>query len=133
MAEPDTMYQRLGGHQGVVRLVDRFYELMDTLPEARTIRDLHPQDLDSSRAKLTLFLMMWTGGPRAYLEARGHPRMRARHLPFAIGRAEAAAWMLCMTQALEEQVEDPALLSHLVTSFDRVAQHMINQQEAPES
>lgn len=125
----ETLYDRLGGHDGLIRLVDRFYELMDSLPEAATIRAMHPEDLDGSRARLTLFLMMWTGGPKAYLEARGHPRMRARHLPFAIGQAEADAWMRCMRQALAEQVEDVLLREQLDGAFHRMALHMRNQPE----
>ena len=127
MAETETIYKRLGGHTAIVALVDRFYDLMDTLPEAKTIRAMHPDDLDSSRAKLTLFLMMWTGGPRNYLEVRGHPRMRARHLPFAIGPDEVEAWMTCMRQAMDEQVTDPELRTFLDGAFDRLAQHMRNQ------
>ena len=127
MSEPDSLYVRLGGHTGILALVNRFYDQMDTLPEAATIRAMHPEDLEPSRARLALFLMMWTGGPKAYLEARGHPRMRARHLPFAIGEAEAAAWMLCMSNALEVEVPDPELRTHLTNAFERVALHMINQ------
>ena len=127
MSEPDSLYVRLGGHTGILALVNRFYDQMDTLPEAATIRAMHPEDLEPSRARLALFLMMWTGGPKDYLEARGHPRMRARHLPFAIGEAEAAAWMLCMSNALEVEVPDPELRTHLTNAFERVALHMINQ------
>ena len=130
MESQSTLSERLGGHAAITRQVDRFYDLRDTLPEAQTIRAMHPPDLDASRARLALFLMMWTGGPRAYLEARGHPRMRARHLPFAIGRAEAAAWMRCMTQALDEQVDDAGLRDHLVDAFARIADHMRNQPES---
>ena len=127
MSEPASIYERMGGHTAVAALVDRFYDLMDTLPEEATIRAMHPDDLDSSRAKLTLFLMMWTGGPKAYMEARGHPRMRARHLPFAIGDAEADAWMLCMRQAMDEQIESAQIRVYLDGAFHRMALHMRNQ------
>lgn len=126
MSEPPTIYERLGGHQAVVRLVDRFYDLMDTLPEAAAIRAMHPDDLDASRARLTLFLMMWTGGPRNYLEVRGHPRMRARHLPFPIDQSAADAWMTCMRQAMDEQIDDAELREFLDGAFHRLAQHMRN-------
>ena len=97
-----TPYEILGGAEGVRALVDRFYDLMDELPEAADIRAMHPEDLAESREKLYLFLSGWTGGPPLYMQKHGHPRLRARHLPFPIGIAERDAWMLCMTRALEE-------------------------------
>jgi hemoglobin len=80
----------------VRRLVARFYELMDTLPEAYGIRKLHQPDLASAEQKLYLYLTGWLGGPQLYVEKYGHPRLRARHLPFPIGSSEAEQWMLCM-------------------------------------
>ena len=83
-------YERLGGEQAVRRLVDRFYDLMDTLPEAAGIRALHPEDLTDSREKLFMFLSGWLGGPPLYQMQYGHPRLRARHLPFPIGHGKGA-------------------------------------------
>ena len=100
-----TPYERLGGEQGVRRLVDRFYDLMDTLPEAKIIRDLHPKELTGSRDKLFKFLSGWLGGPPLYMQEYGHPRLRARHLPFAIGSAERDAWLLCMERALNFAIQ----------------------------
>lgn len=94
-------YEILGGAEGLRALVDRFYDLMDELPEAEVIRALHAPDLSEAREKLFLFLSGWTGGPPLYIEKYGHPRLRARHLPFPIGIAERDQWMLCMTRALE--------------------------------
>ena len=122
-----THYDRLGGAAGVRRLVDRFYDLMDQLPEAREIRALHPPDLASSREKLYKFLSGWLGGPSLYIEEYGHPRLRARHLPFPIGPAERDAWMRCMTQALSEMELDDLLRDHLLQSLRQVADHMRNQ------
>ena len=122
-----THYDRLGGAAGVRRLVDRFYDLMDQLPEAREIRALHPPDLASSREKLYKFLSGWLGGPSLYIEEYGHPRLRARHLPFPIGPAERDAWMRCMTQALYEMELDDLLRDHLLQSLRQVADHMRNQ------
>ena len=79
-----TTYEQMGGEPGIRALVDRFYELMDTLPEAATIRAMHPADLSESIEKLVLFLIGWSGGPPAYVTKYGHPRLRARHLPFAV-------------------------------------------------
>ncbi len=124
-----TPYQALGGDAAVRRLVDRFYDLMDSLPEAATIRAMHATSLDVSRERLYWFLSGWLGGPPLFVEQRGHPRLRARHLPFAIGLAEAAAWMRCMAQALAEQVDDVALRDQLRDAMARLADHMRNQPE----
>jgi hemoglobin len=123
----DEHYQRIGGEAGVRKLVDRFYDLMDTLPGAATIRALHPPALDDSRDKLHWFLVGWLGGPPAYVTRFGHPRLRARHLPFTIGDAERDQWMMCMRRALEETVADKLLVEILSGSLSRVADHMRNR------
>lgn len=128
MNEELSPYQKLGGEAGVRRLVDRFYELMDTLPEARAIRAMHPQDLAGSRDKLFKFLSGWLGGPQLYMEEFGHPRLRARHMPFAVDEAARDAWMLCMTQAVEDMdIGDPLLKQHLLHSLFKTADFMRNQ------
>src|SRR5262249_52859567 len=106
--------------------VDRFYDLMDSLPEARGIRDLHPPSLEGSRDKLYWFLVGWLGGPPEYVQRFGHPRLRARHMPFPIGDAERDAWVLCMRRALEETVPDRLLVEVLSGSLAKVADHMRN-------
>lgn len=123
------LFARLGGEPGVRRLVDRFYDLMDSLPEARGIRALHPERLDGSRDKLFWFLVGWLGGPPLYVTRFGHPRLRARHLPFPIGVAERDAWMRCMTGALADCVEDAALRELLRASLAQLADHMRNRAE----
>lgn len=122
-----THYQRIGGEQKVRALVQRFYELMDRLPEAYGIRKLHAEDLQSANEKLFKFLTGWMGGPQLYVEQYGHPMLRRRHLPFPIGDSERDQWMLCMNQALDEVVEDPALRRELSDAFTKVADHMRNQ------
>jgi hemoglobin len=122
-----TLFERVGGATAVERLVARFYDLMDTLPEARGIRALHPSDLQSSRLKLTWFLTGWLGGPPLYTSRYGHPRLRARHLPFAIGTEEARAWMICMEQALQEQGLPPDLYELLASELAGLALHLRNQ------
>ena len=121
-------YTRLGGDAGVRALVDRFYDLMDTLPEAYAIRKLHPADLGSSREKLYLFLSGWLGGPPLYTERHGHPRLRARHLPFAIGVQERDQWLMCMGQAMRELNVDTDLRQELMAALARTADHMRNQE-----
>jgi hemoglobin len=129
--EEISPYQKLGGEAGVRKLVDRFYDLMDTLPEAATIRAMHPADLSGSRDKLFKFLSGWLGGPQLYMDEFGHPRLRARHMPFAVDEAARDAWMLCMKKAIEDmEIEDPLLKQHLLHSLFKTADFMRNQPEA---
>ncbi len=122
-------YQRLGGEAAVRKLVDRFYELMDTLPQAQQIRAMHPDDLSGSADKLFMFLSGWLGGPQLYVEAYGHPRLRQRHMPFPIDEAARDAWMLCMKKALEEMdLDDDMLKQHLLHSLFKTADFMRNQE-----
>jgi hemoglobin len=97
-------FERIGGQPTVDRIVDVFYDNMDTLPEAKVIRELHPKDLGVIRVTLKKYLAEWLGGPPAYSQERGHPRLRARHLPFSIGDEERDAWMFCMRRAMEKVV-----------------------------
>lgn len=124
----DTPYSRLGGDAGVRRLVDRFYDLMDEVPEYHGIRKLHPQDLAGSREKLYLFLSGWLGGPPLYIEKHGHPMLRARHLPFAIGIAERDAWLACMLQAMEDTGVAEPLREALLKAFFGTADWMRNRE-----
>jgi hemoglobin len=122
-----THFERIGGAEGVRRLVDRFYDLMDMEPEAAAIRVLHPPSLEASRDKLYLFLTGWLGGPPLYVERVGPPMLRARHLSFPIGDAERDAWMLCMGRALEEQEMPGELRDFLRDRFRALADHMRNR------
>ena len=120
-------FERLGGERGVRILVDRFYDLMDLEPAAAGIRALHPPTLDGSRDKLFWFLCGWLGGPNHYTDRFGHPRLRARHLPYAIGIAERDQWLGCMVQAMAEQSVEPVLAQRLAESFFGTADWMRNQ------
>lgn len=124
--QPQTPYEELGGDTTVRALVDAFYDIMDADPQAAEIRAMHPQDLAESREKLYMFLSGWLGGPALYIEKYGHPRLRARHLPFPIGNREAAQWLYCMATALK-QLEVPERLGEpLMQSFAMTASHMQN-------
>lgn len=125
--EQQTPYQRIGGAVKVRELVTRFYALMDGLPEAYGIRKMHADDLQSANDKLFKFLSGWMGGPQLFVEEYGHPMLRRRHLPFAIGDTERGQWMLCMNQALSEVVTDAALRHELSIAFTQVADHMRNK------
>jgi hemoglobin len=126
-----TPYEGLGGADAVRRLVDRFYDLMDELPETYGLRQLHPADLTGSRQSLFEFLSGWFGGPPLYIEKKGHPRLRMRHMPFAIGPTERDQWMLCMRTALDEQVSDEALHQGVLSAFVQMADHMVNVAPPP--
>lgn len=126
-AGDSTPFASLGGEPGVRALVDRFYDLMDLEPVFAGIRALHPTSLDSSRDKLHWFLCGWLGGPNLYTERFGHPRLRARHLPYAIGLAERDQWMACMMQAMQDQAVDQTLAQRLTESFFGTADWMRNQ------
>jgi hemoglobin len=116
MAEPvPTHYELLGGDAGVRRLVDRFYDLMDSSPEAAQVRALHAPSLKASREKLYLYLTGWTGGPPVYVEQRGEPRLRMRHFPFSIGKRERDEWLWCMERALDEHEVPGEVREHLRT------------------
>lgn len=130
MSEATTPFQRLGGEPGVRALVDRFYDLMDLEPGYAALRALHPQDLSGSRDKLHWFLCGWLGGPDLYQQRFGHPRLRARHLPYPIGIAERDQWMACMVQAMQEQALDPVLAQRLAEAFFGTADWMRNRPEA---
>lgn len=126
MSDAPSYYDLVGGHAAVVRLVDRFYAHMDTLPEAAAIRALHDDDLTADKHKLAAFLSGWLGGPPLYWEQYGHPMLRRRHGHLPIDTAAARAWMLCMTAALEEVVADPPLRAFLIERFAGVADHVRN-------
>jgi hemoglobin len=125
--EPHTPFDRIGGDDGLKQLVKLFYDNMDTLPEAKLIRILHAKDLRSSREKLFMFLSGWMGGPDRYIAAFGHPRLRARHLPFPIGAEERDQWLMCMRKALEELAIDTMFKEQLMSSFTQTADHMMNK------
>jgi len=126
-----SMFERIGGMVTIDRLVERFYQRMDTLPEARIIRDMHPADLSSTRQILKRYLTEWTGGPKLYSPEKGHPRLRQRHLGFSIGNAERDAWLTCMRGALEETVEDTAARAELDLALSKLADWMRNQAGNP--
>jgi len=121
-----THYDRIGGEEIVRKLVDRFYDLMDELPEAQTIRQLHAVDLSEARDKLFMFLSGWLGGPALYVEKYGHPRLRQRHMPFPIGIKERDQWLLCMNKAMDELQIDSALKLTLTSAFYKTADFMRN-------
>lgn len=122
----NTHYERLGGEQVVRQLVDRFYQLMDELPEASDIRKIHAPDLTDTSEKLFMFLSGWLGGPPLYMEKYGHPRLRQRHMAFTIGKKERDQWMLCMNTALQDLAIAEPLKSELSAAFYKTADFIRN-------
>lgn len=127
LVQEQTPYSLIGGENGVARLCDRFYELMDSVPQFAAIRAMHPADLQASRDKLFMFLSGWLGGPDLYVQQIGHPMLRRRHLPFAIGTAERDQWVACMYLAMESIGIDEAVREKLLTAFFDTADFMRNQ------
>jgi hemoglobin len=125
-----TAYQGIGGEAGVRRLVRRFYELMDTLPEAAACRAIHPKSLAGSEEKLFMYLTGWLGGPPLYTDRYGPPMLRRRHLHAPIGGPEIEGWLLCFRQAWSETVSDPELTRTVLPQVENLAQHMRNRADA---
>jgi hemoglobin len=99
----DTSFKAAGGIDGISRLVDAFYDIMDTLPQAEVIRGMHAEDLSVSRDKLARFLCGWLGGPRLFREKYGTISLTGVHSHLAVGEAERDAWLECMRLAIAEQ------------------------------
>ena len=121
-----TPFDWIGGEPRVRALVDRFYDLMDIEPGYRELRAAHGSLLDDARDKLFWFLCGWLGGPSYYEDRFGHPRLRMRHMPFAIGIRERDQWLACMDQAMGETGVPEDLRARLRESFFRTADWMRN-------
>jgi hemoglobin len=122
----DSSYQAAGGLTGLTNLVDAFYDYMDSLPEARTIREMHQADLTETRRKLTYFLAGWLGGPRLYPQHYGSIHIPMAHQHLAIGRDETEAWLLCMSKAVEDQPYDESFKVYLMTQFRVPAERILS-------
>jgi hemoglobin len=126
-SDPRSPYALIGGEPRVRELVGRFYDLMELEPAYARLRAVHGSSLEAARDKLFLFLSGWLGGPQLYAERFGHPMLRARHLPFAIGDLERDQWMACMLQAMEEIEVPRELRPGLEQAFRKTADWMRNR------
>ncbi len=124
-----TQYEKLGGEAGVRQLVSYFYQFMESTDSAKNIRDMHSKDLTEVEEKLFLFLSGWLGGPSLFIEKYGHPRLRARHLPFSIGIAERDQWLLCMDKTLVKMNIEKPMHDELMQAFFNTADFMRNKTE----
>jgi len=119
-----TPYQAAGELVGITRLVDEFYVNMDTLPEAKTIRNMHPEDLTESRKKLTYFLSGWLGGPRLFQQHYGPISIPGAHKRFPIGYEERDAWLLCMQRAIAVQPFSDQFKDYLLAALSIPAERV---------
>jgi hemoglobin len=119
-----TIYEAVGGAPTFERLVETFYAGVEHDP---VLRPLYPEDLSGPRQRLTLFLIQFFGGPATYSEQRGHPQLRARHMPFAIGQAERDAWLRHMRAAIDT-LDVPELAKDQFRGyFEGAATFLMNQ------
>jgi hemoglobin len=125
VTEESSLYQAAGGMPFFEALVDRFYEGVAADPN---IRPIYPElDLEGARHRLTLFLAQYWGGPQTYDAERGHPRLRMRHAPFAIGPHERDAWLGHMREAIAFVGAPPELAARLEAYFEMAAEAMRNR------
>jgi hemoglobin len=123
-----TLYQAIGGEPTMRALTHRFYELMDTLPEAKHVRAVHPPSLQGSEEKFYEYLTGYLGGPPLYTDKRGHPRLRSRHFVATIGPLERDEWLLCFRRALDETIPNDKLRELIWPPVKRLAHHMQNKE-----
>ena len=120
-----SVYELAGGEETFRLLVRRFYA---RVAEDPLLRSVYPEeDLSDATERLTLFLIQYWGGPPTYSEQRGHPRLRLRHQPFAIGQAERDAWLNHMSAAVSSLELAPAVSKALLDYFETASTAMINR------
>ena len=128
---PQSLFDLLGGEPEATyqirAIVEAFYDVMDSDEKAKPIRQMHPEDLTSSREKLFMFLSGWTGGPQLYIERYGHPFLRRRHLPFKIGEEERDQWIYCMTKGMLNLKMEEEKIKALLNALYPIADFMRNQ------
>ncbi|MFT5082295.1 MAG: hemoglobin [Lentisphaeria bacterium] len=123
----DTSFQAAGGLPGIIRLVDAFYEIMDTLPEVHALREIHPSDLKESKEKLARFLSGWFGGPKKYSEKYGTINIPQAHQHLPIGEAERDMWLLCMGKAIARQPYSDKYSNYLIEQLKVPANRILDR------
>lgn len=126
--EGDASFQAAGGIEGIERLVEDFYDVMDSCEEAATIRAMHAEDLTEVKDKLARFLCGWLGGPRRYAEKYGPISIPKVHAPWPIGEAERDAWLLCMARAIARQPYSREFAEYLLTQLRVPASRIVEFQ-----
>jgi hemoglobin len=126
MSDTDSLFDAVGGTSFFEELVDRFYDGVAGDPDLLALYP-EPQDLRPARRRLALFLAEYWGGPPTYTEERGHPRLRMRHFPFAIGAAERDRWLQHMRAALVQMDPPEEVTRPLLEYFEMGAEAMRNR------
>lgn len=127
MQHTQTPYQLLG-EQGIRELVDAFYDIMDSLPQAAGVRAMHASDLAPMKEKLAEYLIGWMGGPPLYADKYGTVCMTTPHEPFHIGPAERDQWLLCMDKALQRVNASEEVVAMLEVPMFRIADAVRNRE-----
>lgn len=117
------LFDELGGQAGIRKVVEAFYPKVRKDP---LLAPLFTNDIDSIMYKQERFLSQFFGGPDLYTAEFGHPRMRARHMPFTIKPEHADAWLSCMSRALEETVESEELRAAVIERLKVSAYFFVN-------
>ena len=123
--DAETPFPEIGGLEEVRLLVEEFYDIIED--ESPSLREMLPRNTAGSRLKLYEFMSGWLGGPQLYQNKRGHPRLRMRHFPFAIGDEEASEWMRCMVKAMKTRELPEQLTAFLTERLSETALHLRNQ------
>jgi hemoglobin len=120
-----SLYQEVGGSGFFIELVNKFYE---GVINDEVIISLYPDrnDLEGAKERLSLFLMQYWGGPTTYSDERGHPRLRQRHFPFAIGERERDHWLMHMQGAIDAMPTSDSVRTRLSEYMSNAAQHLVN-------
>jgi hemoglobin len=133
MAPPSTLYQRVGGDAYFEALTSRFYAAVREDPVLAPIYPADEADFEQARRHLCGFLVQFWGGPTTYSDERGHPRLRMRHAPFAVGQAERDAWVRHMVDAVRSSGAGSMEEAQMVSYFESAATQMINTPGAPDA
>lgn len=128
-SEPN-IYELAGGQEPLMKMVAHFYRGVESDP---VLRPLYPEDLRDSAWYTALFIIQFCGGPSDYSNTRGHPRLRMRHYPFAIGQKERDAWVHLMSVAVEAEIENETAKKFLLDYFERTATFLMNRSEAEQA
>lgn len=121
-----TLYERVGGEEGIGALVGRFYQLVEA---DEVLRAVYPEDLEPGKQKLGLFFVQWLGGPPRYSERYGHPRLRRRHFPFVIDDIHAGRWLRHMRQAMRDSGWQEDDMASVYERLAPLAHHMVNARD----
>ena len=125
MSDEVSLYQEVGGSDLFIELVNKFYE---GVINDEVIISLYPDrnDLVGAKERLSLFLIQYWGGPTTYSDERGHPRLRQRHFPFAIGERERDHWLMHMQSAIDAMPTSGSVRTRLSEYMSNAAQHLVN-------